>query len=512
MFCFYTTKCKGGNTLLTFPIINQNKPIKTNYTKQVNSTASINVPAYAQNPVKTNSPINSMPSFGASQVRTKLSGKEEKAKYNEIVSLVDKETKQHLHELLKNGKLLNANANDNSTVLDNLHKITSNPRTPGLNKEKILSDVINTIHYPYRITQKFGDIPPNLKAEILKDANTDPQNPLSEADLNVHSSTCPAASIEFNLAHKMPAEFARMAEGLTSENISVTKNIKMNELSNNTMDVIWMLNEFKIPHKLNNWNDLTVELKPDRNAIVRARVQNTYQDKGERSSLDVLMQSTFMNVGAENTYNTLNDKRVPKYNEDDGGLTDIEKNFAEEIVTGKGRVCVTYQKIEYSDDPNNPNGKLVGYECKPEETLQHIQDTLKGGDNVIIGYIYCDENNNVLGGHEITITGIEKDKNGNKHFVCNDTDDGVDAPITYPVDELLPKIHHAGIPINVLQGKVEFIEGWKELMQFYKDAKLNPQPQQAQQVITPQIPQYQIPQSQYVSVPSLIQKTQQLRV
>lgn len=409
--------------------------------------------------------------FGAAKIRTSLNNKEEKEKYNIVVSLIDKKSKKEINELLKTGKLLNCNSNDNSTVLDNLHKIATHPRVAGLQKEKILAEVIEKIYHPYTITQKFGDIPTNLAKEIISNENILSVNKITEKDLNVHSSTCPAASIEFNLAHKMPAEFARMAEGLTSENISVTKNLKMSNLSQNTMDILWMLNEFQIPHKMTNWDDFTVLLKPDRNAIIRARVQSTYQDKGERSPLDVLMQSTFMNIGAQNSYNSLVDKRIPKYNDDDGGLTDIEKNFAEEIATGKGRVCVTYQKIEYTDDPQNQSGRLVGYECKPEETLQHIEETLKGGDNVIIGYIYTDEKNNVVGGHEITITGTERGRDGKKYFICNDTDDGVDAAIKYSVNEFLPKIHHAGIPINVLQGKVEFVDGWRELMQYYKEAK-----------------------------------------
>ncbi len=417
------------------------------------------------------SPFSAMPSFGASKVRTSLSNNDEKNKYNTVTSKLDKKTKKVLNELLKTGKLLDSSSNDKSTTLDNLYKIATTPRVAGLNSEKLLAEVINKIQYPYSITQKFGDIPAKLQQEMVDSENNATNRKISVSDLDVHSSTCPAASIEFNLAHKMPAEFARIADGLSSEQMSVTKKLKLDELSQNTVDIIWMLNEFNIPHKLESWNDLTVELKPDRNAIVRARVQNTYYDAGERSPLDVLMQSTFMNVGAQNTYNSLTDKRIPKYNDDDGGLTDIEKNFAEEMVTGKGRVCVTYQKIEYTDDPNSQNGKLVGYECKPQETLQHITDTLKGGDNVIIGYIYTDEANNVIGGHEITITGIEKGKDGKKYFVCNDTDDGIDAPIKYPVDEFLPKIHHAGIPLNVLEGKVEFVDGWRELMQYYKESK-----------------------------------------
>lgn len=410
---------------------------------------------------------NKSPSFSAAYAstsfRTSLSGKEEQEKYNAIAAMVDKKTKKELHELLKTGKLLDTSSNDKTTTLDNIYKITTEKRIVGLNPKTIIEEVISTINNPFIITQKFGDIPLNLQKEIINEEKKQGKN-ISVQDLNVKSSTCPAASIEFNLAHKMPAEFARMAENLSSEKMSVEKTIKLSDLSQGLVDTLWMLNEFETEHKLDTWNTLKVTLKPDRNAIIRARIQNSYRDPDERSIIDVLMQSTFMNVGAQNTYDALIDKRVPKYNEDDSGLIDIEKNFAEELATGKGKVCVTYQQI---DD----NGRLVGYECEPQETLAHIQNTLNKGDNVIIGYTYCDNQKNVIGGHEITIIGIETDKKGKKYFICNDTDDGVYGAIKYPVDELLPRIHHAGIPKSILVDNVEFIEGWRELFQIYKETK-----------------------------------------
>ncbi len=402
-------------------------------------------------------------SFKALPIRTSLIGKDEHDKYNEVSALLDKKTRKDLQELLKIGKLLDKSANDNSTTLDNLYKIATQPRVDGLDKEKILRDVISTIKYPFNITQKFGDIPNSLQDEVLSQVSKQGKN-ISADDLDVKSSTCPAASIEFDLAHRMPAEFARMAAGLTSQDVCIEKTINVKDLSQGLTDTIWMLNEFGTEHKLEDWNTLKVVLRPDSNAIIRARIQNSYQDSDERSPIDVLMQSTFMNIGAQNTYDSIVDRRIPKYNEDDSGLIDIEKNFAEELATGKGKVCVTYQKI---DD----NGRLVGYECEQHETLAHIQNTLNTGNNVIIGYTYCDEDKNVIGGHEITIIGIETDRKGNKFFVCNDTDDGISSSIKYPVQELLPRIHHAGIPKAVLVDNVEFVEGWRELMDVYKVTK-----------------------------------------
>ena len=416
-------------------------------------------------------PLNLHPVFKGSQIRTSLEGKQEQEKYNTVASMLDKKVKKDLNELLKTGKLLDTSSNDKTTTLDNLYNIATKPRVIGLDTTNILSEVITTIKHPFNITQKFGDIPANLQNEIINQERMQGKD-VSALDLDVKSSTCPAASIEFNLAHKMPSEFARMAENLTSDKMCINKKINVKDLSQGLMDTIWMLNEFGTEHKLENWDTLNVVLRPDRNAIIRARIQNTYKDPDEHSVVDILMQSTFMNVGAQNSYDSLIDKRIPKYNEDDSGLIDIEKNFAEELATGKGKVCVTYQRI---DD----NGKLAGYECEQAETLSHIQNTLNQGDNVIIGYTYCDSDNNVISGHEITIIGIETDKRGNKYFVCNDTDDGVSEAIKYPVEELLPKIHHAGIPKSVLEGNVEFVEGWKELLQIYKDTKQQTEVQNA---------------------------------
>ncbi len=460
---------------------NINTQYRPNYSEigvQKNSAADVKKTSHAASPISSQSvhpAFCASQTFSANQVRTSLTGKDEHNKYNEITALIDKKTRKDLHNLLKTGKLLNSNSNDNSTTLDNLYKIATQKRITGLDSTNILKEVISTIEHPFNITQKFGDVPVNLQNDVISQEKALGKN-ITAMDLDVKSSTCPAASIEFNLAHKMPAEFARIAEGLTSEKMSVSKKINVDDLSQGLIDTIWMLNEFGTEHKMEDWKTLSVNLKPDRNAIIRARIQNTYKDKDERSVIDVLMQSTFMNIGAQNTYDSLTDKRIPKYNDDDSGLIDIEKNFAEELATGKGKVCVTYQKI---DD----TGKLVGYECEQSETLEHIQNTLNGGDNVIIGYTYCDKDNNVIGGHEITIIGIENDKKGKKYFVCNDTDDGISEAIKYPVEELLPKIHHAGIPKPVLVNNVEFVEGWKELIQVYKDTKQQQELEQAKQAL-----------------------------
>ena len=85
-----------------------------------------------------------------------------------------------------------------------------------------------------------------------------------------HSGCCVAASIEFNLASQMPAEFARIAEGLSSPNMSVKKHLSLNTLCDNKEDSKWLLDNFKIPYTMTDENNVEVTIAPDKNAIFRA--------------------------------------------------------------------------------------------------------------------------------------------------------------------------------------------------------------------------------------------------
>ena len=227
------------------------------------------------------------------------------------------------------------------------------------------------------------------------------------------------------------------------------------------LEALWLLDEFKVDYKTKSLDEVSVNIAPDRNAIIRARIQTVDKDFGERSVIDVLLQSTFMNVGSQKTYNSLTDLRTGKYNPDPKGLTDIEKNLAEVLATGKRKISVTYQNLD-------ENGKITGYECDFKTMYQQITDALKMGENVIIGYTYTDRNKVVQGGHEITIIGIEKDRNGKEYFICNDTDDDKSTPIYHQVDKFLPQIHHAGLPREVLKEDVEFVQNWQEMLNEYK--------------------------------------------
>lgn len=403
-------------------------------------------------------------------IRTELSGKDEKSKYTEISSHLDRTSRKTLNNLLKTGILLNSNSNDKSTVLDNLYRIIKEPRAKGLKSDSILKDTINTIAYPYIITQRFGDIPNNYRQEAIMQ-NTEGKTNLIDIysgtnDIDVfHSGTCVAASTEFKLARQLPAEFARFAAELSSEKMSVKKTIRMDNLADEALNAIWLLDAFDIPWNPTNFKTAEMTFAPDKNALIRARIQTTDKDPYERSALDVLMQSTFMQIGSQQSYNTLTDKRGGKFNQNDKGLIEFEKTFTESVVFDKNILSVTYQKID-------SNSRLIGYETDLATMKRHLITALDEGENVLLGYTQTDNNNVIINGHEITIVGYRTDKNsGQTIFICNDTDDNLPQLIEYSEDYLLPKIHHAALPKHIVEKDLNIVPNWVEGIENYKQMR-----------------------------------------
>ena len=304
---------------------------------------------------------------------------------------------------------------------------------------------------PTIITQKFGDVPPEVKSLILSNHNTDEAIRKDPSSINVETSgCCVAASIQFNMAHKQPAEFARWANELSSPANEVKQTIRLDSLSKNFLDAMWLLDAFKLKTSDMDFNFANLKLAPDKDAVTRAMIQDNYQDPGERSVIDVLFQSTIMNTGSQKTYNSLTDIKEGAFGGDPQGLIEFEKTFVESIIRNKEKLSIIYQDI---DD----NQVLRGYKCGFDRIEKHIRDTLAIGENVIVGYIYTDENNKIAGGHEITIVDVKTDNKGKTVFVCNDTDDGENKLIEYTADYLLPKIHHAGYPAKIVEHETDLI-------------------------------------------------------
>lgn len=420
-------------------------------------------------PTFTAAPTMTSQTSAPIQIRTTLNSKEEKEKYTKILSTLDRNARKVTENLLKTGILLNANSADNSTVLDNLYKMITEPRAEGLDAKTMLKDTIATIAYPYLITQQFGDIPAEYLDKAIK-ANTEGKSNYLELkqakeDIHVeHSGTCVAASTEFKLAKQMPAEFARFAQELSSPKMCVEKTIGLDNLADNALNAIWLLNAFEIPFEANDFNNATLKFAPDKHAILRAQIQTTNKDSYERTPLDVLMQSTFMQIGSQQSYNSLTDKRAGKFNQNDKGLIEFEKTFTESVVFDKNILSVTYQTVD-------ENARLIGYETDLATTKRHLLEALDEGENVILGYTQTDANNIILNGHEITVVDYKTDSKGRVTFICNDTDDNNPRPIEYSEDYLLPKIHHAALPQHIVEKDLNIVPSWVEGIEVFKEMK-----------------------------------------
>lgn len=414
-------------------------------------------------------------------IKTRLETPEERNMYSQIVSLIQasKENSispndnvsvtQKLDTLLRNGKLLSSSSNDNSTTLKNLYDILTLPRCYGLDNVKILAQTIDSLYEPTVITQNFGDIPNNIKNQILSSDDIAQGVKVNPELMDVEGSgTCVAASVEFHMANKHPAEFARWVSGLTSQNKEVEQKVRLDALSKFKMDAVAFLNIFEAKQKDFNFDYTTLSLKPDDGAYIRAQVQDKHWDKGERSIVDVLMQSTLMQLGSQGSYDSLTDIRGGKFSTNPQGLVETEKTFIESVVENNEKMSIRYQKV---DDNQN----LVGWECDFNKIQKHIINTLNTGEDVIIGYVLTNETsgktkkagyvntvdnapNKIINGHEITIVGYKTDNNGKVTFICNDTDDDKSELIEYSADFLIPKIHHAAYPVAMIEDDMALIE------------------------------------------------------
>lgn len=410
----------------------------------------------------------------AFSVLPKLNDPAVKQAYMELYNAANAQGKADLKFLFDNGKLLSNDADDATTTLQNLTRILKEPRLKGLDSRGILNDTLRALANPYTITQDFGKLSPELSNKLMQDPHLaqvssavgldvtrnskiafsaknkaqvaqQPQSGLP-AEYNVEASgTCVAASMEFNLADKRPAEFARYAADLTSPKMSVIEDFKFSDINDDTLAAMYWLDQFNIKYEANDFDGGKILLQPDQAAIFRAISQAQNRAPGSRSPVDVLMQSTFMQLGSASSYNSLTDIRTGGFNQSDRGLTEFEKSMAEAVVDDNGgKSSVTYQIV---DD----NAFLVGYNKSYQDTLMDIINSLKAGFNVIVGITETDANAQITGGHEVTIVGSKFGVDGKLYFICNDTDDNVSAPIELLAEEVIPKIHHAGIPNVVLK-------------------------------------------------------------
>lgn len=381
---------------------------------------------------------------------------EEQQKYDKILNSLPAQSVLDFESLRKHGVLTDKNSNDKSSTLDNLYKILTTERAPMLDKSAILAQTIGHLNNPYLISQKSDNSITNYLEALFS-----PKTPLCEKE---NSSTCTAACIEFDLAQQEPAEFTRFVEGLTSPAIEVEKTIDLDNLADKALDAIWLLNIFEIPHEETDFNKVKITLKPDDMVLLKVGLdrKRTKHSK-QRNTIDTLLQSMFMNVGSQQSYNSLTDRRDGNFNVGERGLIEYEKTFVESVVRNKNIISVNYQKID-------SGGNIVGYEADFGTIKSQLLDTLALHENIVAGITKTNKEGK-LKGHEIVITDARTGKDGKTEFLCFNSDIDKTSPVVYGEDYLLPKIHHAGIPKDIVLKTMGFKEGWIMELENYRAIK-----------------------------------------
>ena len=267
---------------------------------------------------------------------------EDRAKFEKIAGVLPSKSIVELENLRKHGILTNKKSNDKTSTLDNLYKILTTDRAAGFDSVTLLTETIGHLNNPYLISQKSDN---SVTSYIESIFNIQGSNRAAK-----DSSTCTAACIEFDLAKKEPAEFTRFVEGLTSPDLAVEKTIDLDNLADKTLDAIWLLNIFEIPHEETNFNKIKTTLKPDKNVLLKVGLnkRNPAAGSTQRNTIDTILQSTFMNVGSQQSYDSLTDRRAGNFKVTERGLIEYEKTFVESVVRNKNIISVNYQKINQS--------------------------------------------------------------------------------------------------------------------------------------------------------------------
>lgn len=410
-----------------------------------------------------NSALRVLPSSGLS-----LNAAQYTQMYQDIAQLVDDEGKKNLQILHQNKKLVSNKSNDGSTTIENLHKIISMPRAQDFDPKIIIQETLKTLADPYIITQDFGETPQRALSLLVDAENASVEKKLQKMaaapineferkpilkyvnpdEINFRKGhTCPGASIEFDLADKKPAEFVRYIERLTSPERCVKSKIKYSNIADDLPAAISKLYDWKVDYKRLNSSTIEVTQRPDDNAFTRAVIQEYGRAKNSRSTIDSLLQSTFMQTGSAKTYNSLTDLR----SEETGhgrGLNQEEGAFSESITDyDDGKDSITYMQL----DDNLT--KVLKYNFDPQTTEAMLTETLNNNKNIMVGFLTdVDEKGNLVteNGHEILLTGLVQDEKGEKYFRYNDTDDEDHYEPSYiPVKELIRTLHHANLPKSI---------------------------------------------------------------
>ena len=360
----------------------------------------------------------------------------EKVFFNNIKRALPNDYQEKFQKLLTTGKLTQEKPAQTTTILESLNKILNENRAGEIDNLVLLKECIDLLENPYLVTQIAEDIPVEYQDYFIKES-AEIQNYRFIEDTQAlvrNLNTCAAASTEFALLTRNPAEFFSFIEGLTSENKEYKKIYSFD--SKNKQNIEHLLDLFKIDRKIINENTYEITIKADENAYYLANIQNKHKDQNERGICDILAQAAIMNLATRGGYNSITDTRLPNVlTQDREGLVSFEVEFVSNILMNSKNW--QNQKIYQDIDINGFIVKRV----ESNVLKADIVDSLKSKGNIVIGYTFS-ENNQIFGGHEVTIVGECKNLANEKFIIIQDSDDDVNKPVLLPEKEFLSSIHH----------------------------------------------------------------------
>lgn len=391
--------------------------------------------------------------------------------YLQLKKALGYEGKNHLKSLLKTNVLNDQKTDDGHSTLYHLYSMLTTKRAAGLNNEYLVNETVRLLNKPFLITQKFAPLSENASQAILRVRNSPSgmnlnrfsempaSKPLTWQDINVqNSATCVSSSVMYYMADKCPAELTRQLNQLTSPMQAFYEKVKLTELSpENPQAAYDILKQHQIKYVPNGPDEVWVKVELPQAGLIRAADSNRKKPKQNvRTGIEAAYQSaiTYLSTRSYDPATDMRDSEIP--GEGSKGLTEMEKTLMETIIKDNGGVAsITYQVVAGKQNPAPGQESLpflYGYTRTFEQTAGDIVEALKMGEFVIIGITDTDQDGSIAGGHEITITSAYVDPVDQQlKFVVVDSDDDIPAPVIRPAKELIPKIHHAGMPLQLSQ-------------------------------------------------------------
>lgn len=366
----------------------------------------------------------------------------------------------YLNRIINNGKLFDTQSEDGRSTLHHLHQIANTPRAKGLNNKAILTETLRVLAHPESISQRFSPLSSPIQQHLINYYNSGKgpklKQPVTPESFMDHSATCVSSSVMYTLFDKQPAEAVRHICGLTSPQQGFWEAASAYDISpDNPYLANQKLKEYGVPGQQVDANNFMVWVSLPYTGLVRGINQQNYRTPDSQGVVESVYQSALTKLAAYNYEPGLGTRVLPDGSLDaDPGIEADRKTLMESVMKDNpaniGPVAQVEYQVTAADTQNEPY--LMGYTRPFEKTLGDLTRSLDLGSHVIIGIVDTDKDQESQGRlnlkHEVTLVGYKRNpQTGDVTFKIADSDDGIPRLIEKNAKELIPQIHHAGLPM-----------------------------------------------------------------